>query len=151
MNVGDRAVEIVELTAGATHPLRRSVLRDGTPSDQVVFDGDDAPTTFHLGARVDDRLVAISTWIERPYRALPALAYQLRGMATDPAARGGGVASAVLHAGIERCRARHVAIVWARARVDAIGFYARLGFATRGVRYTDEITGMLHVDIVRHL
>ena len=40
---------VVELTAEATHDLRRRVLRTGTPRTDVVFADDDAPTTVHLG------------------------------------------------------------------------------------------------------
>ena len=45
------AVEIVELTAEETRPLRAAVLRRGTPTTNVVWAGDDDPVTVHLGAR----------------------------------------------------------------------------------------------------
>ena len=61
-------LHVVELRAADTHDLRRRVLRDGTPSDDVVFAGDDDPTTVHLG--LADRAgtcVAVSTWAPRPF------------------------------------------------------------------------------------
>jgi GNAT superfamily N-acetyltransferase len=148
-------VEIVELRADETHALRRVVLRDGTSSDQVVFDGDELPTTVHLGAvRGPDRheIVAVSTWLERRYPDLPAMpAHQLRGMATDPRVRGTGVGDALVRAGVERCRAAGSQIVWARARVSALGFYVRHGFEPVGPEYVDLTTGLPHCDIVLRL
>lgn len=142
-------VEIVELRAVDTHPLRRSILRTGTPSSAVEFEGDELATTFHLGAVADGEVIAIATWLRRP---LPGgddrPAVQLRGMATAPAHRGSGVSSAVLDAGVERCRREGIEVVWARARVAALGFYRRAGFETIGEPYVDATTALAHHDIV---
>ena len=143
---------VVEIETGDTYDLRRTLLRDGTASDRVEFDGDDLDTTFHLGAFVDDTLVAISTWMSRRYPDLPAHpAHQLRGMATTPPARGTGVSDELLIAGIRRCGEAGSTLVWARARVAALSFYRRHGFETRGHEYVDLTTGLPHHDIVRFL
>ena len=145
-------MQLLEITATATHALRRSVLRVGTKTDTVVFDGDDESTTFHLGIRDGDELIAISTWMARRYPDLPALAgYQLRGMAIDPTRRATGVGAALLSGGIDRCRSQAADLVWARARITALGFYERHGFETKGPEYTDLATGLPHIDIVRHV
>lgn len=142
-------VQIVEIEAVDTHGLRRSLLRDGTSSDQVVFDGDDAEDTFHLGAFEDGTLVAISTWMDRRYPDLPDHpGHQLRGMATTPAARGTGVSDELLVTGLGRCAESGSSLVWARARVAALSFYERHGFMTRGHQYVDLTTGLPHHDIV---
>jgi GNAT superfamily N-acetyltransferase len=144
---------VVELTAEETHPLRGRVLRDGTLSDVVVFDGDELAGTFHLGFRTaDGTLVGVSTWMQRAYPDRPAVVgYQLRGMATDPGHRGTGAGTAMLGAGLDRCRALGAGLVWARARDTALGFYERYGFTTVGPGYTDLTTGLPHHDIVRDL
>ena len=78
---------VVELAAADTHSLRAAVLRNDTPSRDVVLDGDDEPTTVHLGVRDRRR----PRW--SPCRrgscdrtpsdpAVPAV--QLRAMATAP-------------------------------------------------------------------
>ncbi len=145
-------IEVVELDAAATHPLRRSVLRSGTASDVVEFDGDDEPTTFHLGVRSDGELVAISTWLARRYPDRPDRpAFQLRGMATAPERRGQGDGSCLLDAGIARCVELGAELVWARARVSALGFYRRRGFDPVGAAYVDQTTGLPHCDIIRPL
>jgi predicted GNAT family N-acyltransferase len=140
---------VVEIEADETHDLRRSLLRDGTPSDQVAFEGDDDDTTFHLGVFVDDTLVAISTWMSRRYPDLPGHpGHQLRGMATAPTARGTGVSDDMLVSGLGRCGEVGSTVVWARARVGALSFYQRHGFEIRGHEYVDLTTGLPHRDIV---
>jgi len=142
-------IRVVELTAVQTHELRTSLLRDGTDSDEVVFDGDDERTTFHLGATNDDQLVSISSWMCRRYPDLPGhVGHQLRGMATIPAARGSGAGAGLLLAGLDRCSRLGSTVVWARARVTALSFYERHGFETRGHEYVDLTTGLPHHDIV---
>ncbi|MGA9276311.1 GNAT family N-acetyltransferase [Ilumatobacter sp.] len=54
---------IVVLAPGDTHDLRRRVLRDGNPDAQLVWAGDDEPTTAHLGIILDGAIVAVSTWL----------------------------------------------------------------------------------------
>lgn len=142
--------EIVEIAAADTHDLRRRVLRDGTPSVVLTWDGDDEPTTCHLGVRDGDEIVAISTWLRRRYPDRPADdAFQLRGMATDPAHRGTGVSSRLLVVGLDRCASDGATLVWARARVAALSFYERHGFEPVGPEYVDLTTGLPHRDILR--
>lgn len=143
------AVEIVEITPADTHALRRRILRDGTASDQVEWDGDDESDTVHLGALVDGELVAISSWMRRRYPDRPADdAFQLRGMATDPTHRGSGVSAELLRHGLARCESAGASLVWARARVAALSFYVRHGFEPVGPEYTDLTTGLAHRDIL---
>jgi predicted GNAT family N-acyltransferase len=143
---------LVDLRPEETHPLRRAVLRTGTPSDEVVFDGDELATTFHIGLRVGGEVVAIATWLERPYPDRPGdRGFQVRGMATVAALRGEGLGGRLLAAGIERCRAAGAALVWARARDTALAFYGHHGFVTVGVGYVDLTTGLPHHDVIREI
>ena len=145
-------LELVELRPEDTHALRRAVLRTGTPSEEVVFDGDELESTFHLGIRADDDIVAISTWMERPYPDRAGdRGFQLRGMATVETLRGSGLGARVLDAGIERCRAAGAALVWARARDAALPFYERHGFTRVGLGYVDLTTGLPHHDVLKPL
>lgn len=119
-----------------------------------MFDGDQLDTTMHLGVAASGDIVAISTWMFRPRPGADGGAspgYQLRGMASHPDHRGSGAASAVLTAGIERCRALGVGLVWARARTTALAFYEHHGFEIVGDEYVDATTGLQHRDIAHHL
>ena len=142
---------VVELAAADTHPLRAAVLRNDTPSRDVVLDGDDEPTTVHLGVRADDgRVVAVSTWLVRPYAEDPAVpAVQLRAMATAPDLRGSGLGAVLLEAGVARALAGGAGVVWANARDGALGFYERHGFSAVGDGFVDPTTGLPHHVVVR--
>lgn len=144
--------DIVDIEPSDTAPLRRSVLRSGTPSDMVEFDGDLDDATFHLGVKHGGDVIAISTWMRRRFDARPdRVGYQLRGMATDPGHRASGYADALLRAGVGRCQNRGADLVWARARDTALGFYERRGFVVVGDGYVDATTGLPHHDVVRDL
>ena len=147
-----RKLEVVEMAAVDTHRLRQTVLRTGTRSTAVVFDGDDDAGTFHLGVRSPapgGELVGVSTWLRRVCPHAPDRpAVQLRGMATDLGHRGVGVATALLDTGRARCEADGIDVVWARARRTAADFYFERGFVPVGDEYTDETTGLAHVDVM---
>ena len=139
---------VVELTAKQTHPLRLVVLRSDTPSTMVTFAEDDLPGTVHLGVVDGTDIVAISTWVPRPYEGEPAV--QLRGMATAPDLQGQGVGALLLEAGCLRA-ASGASLVWARARDAALDFYVRHGFVIDGVGFIDEHTAKPHHLIHRRL
>jgi GNAT superfamily N-acetyltransferase len=144
--VGDIAV--VELTAEETHALRLAVLRSDTPSSELTFAEDGLPGTFHLGLRDGDAIIAISTWVPRPYLGEPAV--QLRGMATAARWQGKGLGAMLLDAGCARA-ATVAPLVWARARDTALAFYVRHGFTVVGEGFVDEHTAKPHHLITKHL
>jgi predicted GNAT family N-acyltransferase len=140
---------VVEITAEETHDLRLQVLRNDTPTAIVTFPEDDLPGTFHLGVRdAGGNLVAISTWIPRPFHDQPAV--QLRGMATSPHVRGQGAGAILLDAGCTRAAAT-APVVWARARDTALDFYLHHGFVVDGEGFIDDQTLKPHHVIVRRL
>lgn len=153
--VADRLVRlgapVVELDAADTHDLRRRVLRDGTPSQDVVLDNDEQPGTVHLGVRdAAGVVVATSSWSPVPWPGNPARsAVQLRMMATDPATRGTGNGRLLLEAGVARAFADGAEIVWANARDTALGFYRAAGFEVVGEGFVTEDTGLDHHQVVR--
>ena len=140
---------VVEIAADETHDLRLQVLRNDTPNAIVTFPEDVLPGTFHLGVRdADGNLVAISTWIPRPFHDEPGV--QLRGMATAPPVQGRGAGAILLEAGCTRAAAT-ASLVWARARDTALEFYLRHGFVVDGEGFIDEQTLKPHHVIVRRL
>ena len=129
----------VEVDATDTHDLRRRVLRDGDDDAPLAWAGDDDPRTFHLAIRdAAGTVLAVSTWLAQPPDT------HLRGMATDPDHAGHGLGSLLLAAGIDRCRARGDAAVWANARLTALGFYEGAGFAIVGPAFVTSDTGLPH-------
>jgi predicted GNAT family N-acyltransferase len=122
-------VSVGEVPADVTYDLRRAVLRPG--GGDVVWAGDESPATFHLAARdADGRVVGVVRFSPAPcpWRPGARAAWQLRGMATDPAVRGSGAGRALLAAGLAGVAARGGDLVWCDARTTAAGFYERAGF-----------------------
>jgi predicted GNAT family N-acyltransferase len=113
--------------AGTTYPLWRDVLREGRPVARL----EDPAGTFHLAARTGDgRLVGVVRFSPAPCPWREADApWQLRGMATDPAARGSGAGRALVTEGLARVLVLGGDLAWCDARVGAVGFYERMGFA----------------------
>lgn len=140
-------MRVVRVRPERTHDLRRRVLRDGDPDAEVAWVVDDLPTTVHLAVvdvsaegdgQTDVEVLAVSTWI------VTDEGLQLRGMATDPDHRGSGAGSLLLAAGVEHARAHGQDRVWANARVAALGFYERHGFAADGEIFATPDTGLPH-------
>jgi len=122
------SVTVEEVAAGVTYPLRGAVLRQGRP---VEIPRDDDPATFHLAARTPDgQIVGVVRFHPQPcpWRPDAAHAWQLRGMATDPAVRGTGAGRALVAEGLARVARLGADLVWCDARAAAAGFYERLGF-----------------------
>jgi GNAT superfamily N-acetyltransferase len=145
MNASPPAPRVVDISSADTHEVRMAVLRKGTPSRDPRYAQDDLPDTRHLGARIDDRLVATSTWLPAPWpHDTTATALQLRGMAVLDDVQGLGVGRLLLDAGVARAREAGARYVWARARDSAIGFYERAGFTVVGDVFVDDATGLDH-------
>lgn len=145
-------VAIVTIPAASAHELRRRVLRDGTPSDRVDFDGDD--DGFHLAATIDGVIVAVSSWLptQQPTPAgTPGPGIRLRGMATEPGLQGTGIGGRLLEAGVARSKHQGARFVIAHARLPALGFYLAHGFEVVGDEFVDATTGLPHRVITRTL
>ncbi len=124
------------ISAQETYPLRAAVLRPGQPPEALLFHGDGAPETVHIGALDGDRIVSIgSVYHEPPPGADNPGAWRLRGMATAEDARRRGYGAAVLHACIEHVVRQGGTGLWFNARTAAVPFYQAMGFATRGEEF----------------
>jgi predicted GNAT family N-acyltransferase len=143
------AVTVEEVPLDVVLPLRSAVLRGGGPAGMP---GDDDPATVHLAARTADREVlgvARLSPAPCPWREAGA-PWQLRGMATAPSARGGGVGRALLDAALALVAARGGDLLWCDARTTAAGFYERHGFAVVAGPYDKPGIGP-HLGMLREL
>ncbi len=142
-------VHVAALPTESILPLRKKVLRDGTPSQDPRYSEDDLPGTVHLAAVTDDRIVGTSTWLPREYPHGPGVpAVQLKGMAVDHNLQSSGIGALLLGHGIEEARRNGAQLVWARARDSALAFYERNGFTVEGEAFMDDATGMSHHMVV---
>ncbi len=149
-NADAPTVVVEEVPAGVTYPLRGAVLRQGRA---VEMPGDADPSTFHLAARTaQGQVVGVVRFHPAPcpWRPGARAAWQLRGMATDPAVRGTGAGRALVHEGLVRVAARGGDLVWCDARMAAAGFYERMGFTRVTDPYDMAAIGP-HVGMVKDL
>jgi GNAT superfamily N-acetyltransferase len=124
------------ISSAETLPLRSAVLRPGRPVEAARFPGDDAAGTAHFGAFRDGKLLSIASLFHAELPEKPGLpAYQLRGMATDEQARNQGMGRALVLACLEHARAQQASLLWCNARIVALDFYRKMGFATIGPEF----------------
>ena len=119
---------VEESDADTTYPLWRDVLREGRPVARL----EDPEGTFHLAARTSSgHVVGVVRFSPArcPWRPEARAPWQLRGMATDAGARGTGAGRALVAEGLARVATLGGDLVWCDARVPAVGFYERMGFA----------------------
>lgn len=131
-----RAEEIID--------LRHRVLRAGLPRSEAVFAGDDLPSTHHFAALGQSSGVIgcatfhLNSWQDEP-------AFQLRGMATDPAWAGKGIGTAVLTRAITTIKSMSpVQQFWCNARLIAVPFYQKLGWKIASERFEIPTAGPHH-------
>jgi GNAT superfamily N-acetyltransferase len=153
MNVNHLDVHVRPMTSLEVRPLRLEVLRAGMVNQTVHFDGDDDPTTIHLGAfDQDQNNVGVSTWMQRPFPlAEEHKALQLRGMATAVNVQGKGIGALLLVAGQSHGREVGAHLIWANARDAALNFYNRHGYSTVGEGFIETVTQLPHHKVVKYL
>jgi len=116
--------------------LRHDILRNNLPSETAEFDGDNDPTTIHLGAFLfghdyienDGLNIGCASFMLNAWEDAPA--WQLRGMAIREDLRDLGVGRMMLDYADELLRAtrRDVDRLWCNARTPAVPFYLQLGW-----------------------
>ena len=131
---------VVRAVTGAdTTALRITVLRDGR-ADALLGDDEAA---LHLGVYDGEQLVGTGNVRRDKAAWLPAdaVAWRLRGMATDESFRGRGVGALVLDSLVEHCRNEGGTVLWCHARVPAQRFYERAGFVAFAEPWVDPEIG----------
>lgn len=130
-------IELRDLSAAQTRPVRQQVLRPHQRAEELVYPGDDDANTFHLGA-VDaaGQVLAILSMYRHAQPPSDPMdeprAWRIRGMASVPAARGTGLGKRLVENARDRVWAVSPDPIWCNARESAFGFYQKLGFEIDG-------------------
>ncbi len=144
-------VEIRKVKVSETYRLRNEILRPNQPIESCQWNGDNDPSTFHLGAYVSDSLVGILSLYKATAHACPmAEAYQLRGMAIAEKARGRGYGKMLALHGESVVVEASGAFIWANARISALAFYQKLNYILHSERFSVDGVG-LHVRVGKAL
>lgn len=130
-----------------TVPLRHAILRAGQPLSAVAMHGDDVATWFgvlHNGAVHGTIGLFDETSPEGDSQS------RLRGMTTSKGIRGTGLGRLLVDALVDQVRDEGGDSMWCAARVEAAGFYEKLGFERVSEVYEVEDLGP-HVRMRRAL
>ena len=129
-------MEVRQIEAKDTYPLRQRVLRPHGTLDDCFFEGDNDENTFHLGAFLNEELVSVASFYLNNHPEIPnEYQFRLRGMATDDSHRGKGLSSELLRVAFPIIKNNHVEVVWCNARSSAVGFYEKIGFKKIGPEF----------------
>lgn len=137
---------VEEVSVDALIDLRHRVLRAGRPRETAQMPGDDAPGTRHFRLTREHRTLAIVSVMVAPFPGEPGReapddgpTHQLRGMAVEPDLHGQGLGSQLLKAVQSEYEA-----LWCNARIRAVPFYARHGWAVLGASFDVPEIGLHH-------
>ena len=142
---------VVRVSPEQIYVLRHRILRADLPPESAHFEFDHAAVAAHF-AVLDDagRVIGCTTIHPAPLDGKPA--WRLRGMAVDTTAQIGGIGRRLLAAVDAHVRAADDGpkVLWCHARLPAVGFYERCGWAAVSDVY-DIPTAGPHRTMVRRL
>ncbi|MDQ4039434.1 MAG: GNAT family N-acetyltransferase [Actinomycetota bacterium] len=156
----DEQFLVTRSSAAETAQLRRAVLRPHLRIEEMALGGDQNPDTTYLCVRAAGGDGAVLGCLRLEPMPCPWSAeldvsgeagWQLRAMATDPAARGAGLGRRLVQAAVDHVAAHGGDLIWCNARVSAEGFYARQGFRTLTQRFELRDVAEAHVGMVLEL
>jgi len=126
-------MNVLQISAQDTYPIRAQILRPGRPIEDCIFRGDDDEQTFHLGAFVAGKLVSVASFYFEKHQMLDdTYQFRLRGMATIPEFQGQGLSSSLLKTAFPLIKKNFCTLLWCNARESALGFYRKVGFEQVG-------------------
>jgi GNAT superfamily N-acetyltransferase len=146
LHIDEQTVLVRRANAAELIDLRHRVLRAGLPISEASFASDELATNYHFGAFTNPQTstaICCATFHLNRFENSPA--WQLRGMATDPAWTSKGLGKAVLNLAIQTiCDASPVQTFWCNARVAAIPFYEKQGWKIVSERFEIPTAGPHH-------
>lgn len=125
--------ELRRIPAAETRQLRHVVLRPHQRPEELVYPGDEAPDTVHLGLYVEGQQLGVaSLYRESQPGSSSTTEWRLRGMAVLASEQGKGHGAALLQACIDHATRHGGTRLWCNARTTASRFYRALGFSVEG-------------------
>jgi len=128
---------IKQLHTNQIKTIRHQVLWSHLASSkECVISPDELESTFHMGAIENDIVVGTSTFlVEINEKFDTKFQYRLRAMATSPSVKGKQVGRQIIETSIEKLKSMGVELLWCDARLEATGFYEKLGLKMKGEIY----------------
>jgi len=133
--------DIKIISAEKTHAVRHPMLRQGRPIGDCVFEGDHDPSTIHLGAFIDNKLVGVLSAYQKSATVFDAKkSYQIRGVAVLTSTHRKGIGRALMTHIEKLLRQGKIDLIWLNARITALDFYTALAYQQKGDAF--EIEGI---------
>jgi GNAT superfamily N-acetyltransferase len=142
-------IEIERVPAEQIIDLRHAILRHGLPREAAVFAGDEADSAIHLAAIAGDAVVGCVTLHLNVWEGEPA--WQLRGMACRGDWQNRGVGRRLVESAERRViEGGGSQLMWCNARVPAVGFYRKMGWAVMSEEFEIPTAGP-HVRMIKRI
>ena len=133
---------IKKITTEATFSVRNPVLRPNLPVESCRFEGDQLPSTVHLGYFDQEKLVGIVSVFEKANANWPnSSQIQIRGMAVLEDFQKKGIGEKLIQTVIKEALNNKTELIWFNARKNAVPFYEKLGFHIYGTAFEIEGVG----------
>lgn len=129
--------DIRAVTATAARDLRRAVLHCTADRVDRSAQGDESPTTLHVGGYRGERLagVATATRARMPGESEPD-AWRIHGIAVDYGHRGWGLGGRLLERCLEHAAVQTARLAWCDSPAGTFGFFENFGFHRVGDPFT---------------
>ena len=132
---------IKKITALETFPVRHPVLRAEKPIESCNFDGDTLETTVHFGLYDSHNLLGVVSLFESKNDLFAhGKQFRIRGMAVLKQHQKKGLGEKLIVHAEKHCSKQKPSLIWFNARKEAVGFYKKMGYQTKGVPF--EIKGV---------
>jgi|SRR6218665_80127 len=126
-------LEIREITALETFPVRHPVLRNDKPLKSCAFDGDDLRSTKHFGLYENEELAGVISVFKVQNSAFANdMQFQIRGMAVLETFRKRGFGEQLVRHVETFVSEKSGKLIWFNARQNAVRFYKSLGYEVCG-------------------
>ncbi|WP_191860463.1 GNAT family N-acetyltransferase [Hanstruepera ponticola] len=133
------------ISAQETYPVRHPILREGRPLSECEFEGDEDPTTIHLGLYSKEKLIGVATFLKKSNPCFSEkVQYQLRGMAILQRFQNKGLGKIILDEA-ERLLTNKCHRIWFNARKIAVNFYEKNGYKKTGEPFEIANVGVHYV------
>ncbi|MDP4953397.1 MAG: GNAT family N-acetyltransferase [Flavobacteriales bacterium] len=121
---------VKQIRSEETRAVRHRVLWPHIEQEKdCVIDIDEREDAIHLGAYLDQKLVAVCSLFEMHSSKIEdKKQYRLRAMASLPEVRGSGAGKMIVQEALRLVESKGMDVLWCDARKVALGFYEKLGF-----------------------
>ena len=139
-------ITVKRIAVSQTYEVRQPVLREGKPIESCFFEGDDLPTTFHYGLFENEKIQGvISVYKNKNILFKETKQAQIRGMAVLEKNQGKGFGRQLILHCEDQMLLQKQQLVWFNARITAVGFYEKMGYAIIGNSFDIKEVGSHYV------